>query len=442
MGRRLLALLALALVTAAAPAAAVAHVQDELLPSQEWWVHDVGGDQVTPPGPGIPISIVDSGVDATQAEFANRPATTYENQQTTFGREEFHGTAVASVAAAPQNGVGIVGVYPQAALQIWDASPNATGISTFAAIADVEQAAQHCPAVINISFGSTNPDPGLETALLTAYHNGCMIVASAGNDGQNGNPVTYPAAWPHVFTVGASTESDQVAPFSTIGAGIDIVAPGQDITAAVPVTEDASGYTTVSGTSFSAPIVAAAAAWVWTLRPTLQPDQVEQILRESAKDIGPPGYDIASGWGLLDIPAALAAPTPPNDPDEPNDDIDEVKPGRLFRNGEPPLTTAAKPSNRIFGTLDATDDPRDVYRIWVPARKVVRVSVASAGTAAARIWGPQTVSTSEGLAARRRDLKGPSMTGGKKGSAAYVEVLLTGKSNTASYTLTVTASKR
>jgi hypothetical protein len=78
----------------------------------------------------------------------------------------------------------------------------------------------------------------------------------------------------------------------------------------------------------------------------------------------------------------------------------------------------------------------------VPARKVVRVSVAAGGTAAARIWGPQTVGVNESLRARRRDLRGPAVAGGKTGATAYVEVLLTGRSTTASYVLGVTASKR
>jgi len=72
----------------------------------------------------------------------------------------------------------------------------------------------------------------------------------------------------------------------------------------------------------------------------------------------------------------------------------------------------------------------------------VRVSVASGGTAAARIWGPKTISTNEGLKARRRDLRGTTMAAGKKGSAAYVEVLLTGRSPRTPYTLSVTAARR
>ena len=78
----------------------------------------------------------------------------------------------------------------------------------------------------------------------------------------------------------------------------------------------------------------------------------------------------------------------------------------------------------------------------MPARQTVRVKVSPVGKAAARIWGPKTISINEDIAARRRDLRGGSITAGKTGIQAYVEVLLTGKSSTASYTLNVTASKR
>lgn len=441
MRRPSLLVLAAALAAAAAVAApaALAAPAQAPLQSREWFLHAVGADQATPPGPGVPITIVDSGVDASQPEFAGRPDTTYLNAQTTGGGDEAHGTAVASVAAAP--GVGILGVYPQAALQIWDASPGGQ-LSNFAAIQGIQAAAQHCPGVISLSWGETDGDPLLQQALLQAQHDGCLVVAAAGNEADQGNPTIYPAAYPHVLTVGGVDEQDQPLSFSSFGPWVDLAAPGKDILAAVPTSADPSGYMLVDGTSFAAPIVSAAAAWVWTVRPKLTASQVFALLRSSARDVAAPGVDMQTGHGVVDIPAALTAPTPPPDPDEPNDDVDQVKPGALFPDGEPPLTTAARPSNRIAGTLDAVKDPRDVYRIWVPAHRTVRVSVASDGSAAARIWGPQTISTREGLAARRRDLKGQQVRAGKRGFAAYVEVLPTGRSDTARYVLSVRASRR
>lgn len=432
---RLLAAAAAALVFAGA---AAARVDADPLAGQQWWLASVGADRATPPGPGIPIAIVDTGVDASHPEFAARPNTTFLNAQTVSGREEFHGTAVASVAAAPENGLGIQGVYPLAALQIYDASPDANGITEEEAVAGVNAVAQRCPAVINLSFGSTDPDANLRNAILDALRNGCFVVAASGNNGREGSPPAYPAAWPHVFTVGETDRDDAVTALSSIGPALDVVAPGVEILAAVPTTRSASGYQLQSGTSFAAPIVAAAAAWVWTARPTLTVAQLTEVLQRSARDVGAPGFDNASGYGMIDIPRALTAPTPPDDPMEPNDDIDQVKPGLLFTAGTPALTTPA----RVSASLENGDDPRDLYRIWAPPKKFVRVAVSAGGTAAARIWGPKTVSVNEGLRPRRRDLRGQRMYGGKRGSAAYVEVLLTGRSVTSNYVLTVTAAKK
>jgi subtilisin family serine protease len=434
VGRRLLVVALLALAVAGSANAAP-------LLQPEWWLPVIGADQATPPGPGVPVAIVDSGTDPTHPEFAGRANTTFLNDQTTVGREEYHGTGVASVAAAP--GISLAGVYPGAALLVYDASPSPQGITNFSAILGIQAASAHCPAVINLSFGSTDPDPTLEDALLTAFRNGCLVVAAAGNSGESGSPATYPASWPHIFTVGATNHNDDVAVFSTSSPATDVVAPGVDIIGAVPLTRNASGYQTFNGTSFASPMVAAAAAWIWTLRPTLTPGQLAQVLRSSARDIGTPGFDNESGWGMLNIPAALAAPTPPLDPAEPNDDIGQVKPGQLFAQGQAPLTTPTKPSIRLAASIDAGDDPRDLYRIWVPPKKYVHVAVTGAdGSAAARIWGPRTNSVQEGILARRRDLRGPQMYGGKTGSSAYVEVLLTGRSASARYTLGVTVAKK
>ncbi len=443
MRRRLLIALAAALFACGPASAATGRAAGDPLQGQEWWLGHIGADQVAPPGPGVPITIVDSGVDPTHPEVAGRPNTSFLNDQTVNGPDEFHGTAVASVAAAPANGVGIVGVYPQAVLQSWDASP-VSNISAFSAVQGVLAGALHCPGVINLSFSGTTPDTLLENAILTAVHNGCLVVASSGNNGQTGNLPSYPASLPHVLTVAATDENDAVLPFSSASGWVDLAAPGTGIIAAVPLSHDPSGYSSgLAGTSFSAPIVSAAAAWVWTVRPTLAASQVADLLRTTARDIGPPGWDSSSGYGIVNIPAALAAPDPALDPSEPNDDIDQIKPGRLFPDGEPALTTASKQSTRIAARIVNNEDPRDVYRIWVPPHRVIRVSVVvGAGDAAARIWGPRTASVDEGILSRRRDLKGPLIRGANKGFEAYVEVLLTGRSTTSNYVLQVRAAKR
>jgi hypothetical protein len=440
--RRLLIALAAALCACSPAAAATGRVAGEPLQGQEWWLAHIGADPAAAPPPGVPITVIDSGVDTTHPEFAGRPNTTFLNAQTVDGAGEDHGTIVASLAAAPANGVGIVGVYPQAVLQSWDASP--TPVLLEQSLADgITAAAAHCPGVINLSFSGTSRSTAIENAVLLAFHNGCLVVAAAGNTGLQGNPATYPAALPHVLTVGATDQNDAPAPFSTLASTLDVAAPGVGMVGAVPASRDPSGYASdLNGTSFAAPLVSAAAAWVWTLRPTLDATQMFDLLRRTARDVGTPGFDIATGFGIVSIPNALATPPLPPDPSEPNDDIDQIRPGALFAEGRPALTTSSKPSTRIAARIDESEDPRDLYRIWVPAHRVVRATVSASGDAAARIWGPRTASVGEGILSRRRDLRGPLIRGTSKGFVAYVEVLLTGRTTTASYVLSITASKR
>jgi subtilase family protein len=276
------------------------------LVSFEWWRPVVGADRAEPPGPGKPITVVDSGVDITHPEFAGRPNTIVLNRQTTSEEDEDHGTEVSSVIAAPNNGFGIVGVYPDAVLHIWDASPFGF-LNEGAAIQGIREAALRGPGVINLSFGGEDDDPMLEEAISFAFRSGSLVVAAAGNEGLEGSPQSYPAFYAHVLTVGATNESGRVAAFSNVSPSIDLVAPGVHIPVADPVSVDPPGYDlAANGTSFASPIVAGAAAWIWTRRPDLDNTQLFELIRRSATDIADPGFDNASGYGLLNIPNALS----------------------------------------------------------------------------------------------------------------------------------------
>ncbi|HEY2074364.1 MAG TPA: S8 family serine peptidase [Gaiellaceae bacterium] len=410
--------------------------------SAEWWLHAIGADPATAPGPGVPIVIVDGAVDATQPQLSGRANTTYLDTQMLAGADDFHATAVASLAAASANDT-FTGVYPQATLELWDAGRGADGIDAGSAAEGIAAAAKHCPAVINLSFGGTEPNPQIQGAILGAVRAGCLVVAAAGNSGLDGDPQTYPAAYAHVLAVGAIDEQGAALPFSTSGLWVDVAAPGTAMSALVPLSYDPSGIAgNLRGTSFAAPLASAAAAWIWTTRPKLTASQVAELLRESAHPVGSQSFDPKTGYGIIDVAAALALPTPPADPNEPNDDVVQVKPGQLFSSGQPPLTTAAKTSTRIEGTLLRAKDARDLYRIWVPAHRTVRISIASHDTALARIWGPRTYTVDEPPALRKRDFMGKSITGGAVGRYAYAEVILNGRSLSATYVLSVQAAKR
>jgi Subtilase family len=426
-------------------ASSVQDIQPDPLEPAEWWRSTIGVEGLTPPPVGKPVTVVDSGIDLQHPEFLNRPNTVALNPQEPAPLGGEHGTSVASLVGAPRNGVGIVGVYPDALIQSWDtALGDGTMIDTGEVVRGIMAAADDGPGVINLSLGSTERDDLVEQAIDAAYARGSLVVVAAGNDGDQGNPPDYPADYPHVLTVGATDADNQVAAFSSRSPYVDLVAPGVDV--AVATAQD-SGWQVESGTSFSTPIVSGAAAWVWTVRPDLDNTQLFEIMRRSATDIPPAGHDDASGYGLLNVPAALAYPTPPRDPLEPNDDIDYVQPGTGYFNGLDPLTTRTSLGAAVTARLDRYEDPRDVYRVWLPARQAVRVTATSKANVELRVWGPDTVTVA--------DLSsGPTLLGkdarlqvGRKqvlvrpaslGRWAYVEVTLGGRRGlVAAYSLTI-----
>jgi subtilisin family serine protease len=412
--------------------AALTEATDPLVPAQ-WWRAAVGADRADSPGPGKPITVVDSGIDMSHPEFASRPNTTTLNPQTITEQDEDHGTEVSSVLAAPNNGVGIVGVYPDAVLRVWDASPFGF-LNEGSAIQGIYEAARDGAGVINLSFGGEDDDPLLDDAIRFAFRSGSLIVAAAGNEGLQGSPPNYPAFYPHVLTVGATNENDTVAGFSTLSHFVDMVAPGVRMTVAEPEADEPSGYlSAVSGTSFSSPLVAGAAAWVWTVRPQLDNTQLFEVMRRSATDVGVPGIDQASGYGLLNIPSALTFKAPARDPQEPNETPRQIEPHGLFSQGTPPLTSAGHPSATISARVDHYEDPVDLYRVWAPAHSTLRAQVT--GQVAVRVLKRATRTSA--LAIDKRGVAAWRNKG--KGIYVYVEVRPT--TRLADYRLRVTAAR-
>jgi Subtilase family len=342
------------------------------------WRALVADPALTPPpvGPTSPlIALIDAQLDKTHPEFA----TSNTNTIPTFSVTNPHGTATASVAAAPQNGVGIVGVWPNArALNL----PLPDQIKCSDSANQIERAIQNRAAVINMSYASTGFCMPEYVAIQFAVARGIVPVAAAGNEFAEGNPAEFPASLPHVLTAAAVDQSLKSAFFSNANAAIDLAAPGVNVTLAVPPAFDTAdgtrdGFEAQSGTSFSAPMVAAAVAWVKAARPTLSGDQLNQAVRLSATDIGNPGWDPDTGFGLLSVANALQIATPPRDPGEPNDDIVWVdgrafgKPDRLFYKG--------RGRKRLVGLLDLFEDPGDVYRIRLRPHSRAKVRVKPAG---------------------------------------------------------------
>jgi serine protease len=244
-----------------------------------------------------------------------------------------HGTHVAStIAEATGNGTGETGLAYGASLmpvQVVDR----IGIADNQSITKgIRYAADHGAQVINLSidFGkavtSADEIPDIAAAVRYAHRKGVVIVAAAGNTAQA--HVDYPAALPGVISVGAVTDDDCLAGYSNTGDGLDLVAPGGGNDARLdqpnciakrhgrPIVQLAFTRSNKTihpvgfhGTSMAAPHVAATAALViasGVLGPRPTPAAVERRLKETARDLGPPGDDTIYGAGLVDAGAATA----------------------------------------------------------------------------------------------------------------------------------------
>jgi hypothetical protein len=342
------------------------------------------------------IALVDSPLDPTHPEFAigSRIATSSPAAIT-----DEHGTATASVAAAAQNGIGLTGLWPGArALNF----PLEGEISCVDSANGIIEAVRNRAAVVNMSYGAVLPCRSETDAIQVAVASGVVPVAAAGNEQEEGNPPEYPASLPHVVSVASIGSDGRPSAFSNANAAIDLAAPGEGIPTAVPIPLDTrdglqDGFTYLSGTSFSAPIVAAAIAWVRAVRPKLTADQAANVVRYSARDVAPAGYDHGSGYGILSVGAALAEKAPRADPGEPNDDTRWID-GRAF-NSPDRLLYGGSGRRTLRATLDRLEDPADVYRVKVRARGRVKVSAApSYGDVTLAAYTPGTAT----IADRRR----------------------------------------
>ena len=305
----------------------------------KYWAPAIAGSLRTPA-----IAIVDSGIDVGRADFGNRvleQVTLTSLPGNSPGDGRGHGTFVASIAAGAA--AGYVGAAPSAPLVSLDVADDAGKAMT----ADVIRAADWILAnkarlnirVANFSLHASNPgsfmfDP-LNKAVERLWFDGVVVVAAAGNYGALGRGVPYaPGNDPFVITVGASdvdgsvgTRDDFEAPWSAWGPTLDgfakpeLGAPGRYIVGAVspgatlaserPERVGAPGYMQLSGTSFSAPIVAGGAALLLALHPNWTPGQVKGALMLTVKAT-PAATPYSIGVGEIDIARAAALVDPPD----------------------------------------------------------------------------------------------------------------------------------
>ncbi len=235
-----------------------------------------------------------------------------------------HGTTVAGVAVAraADSTSGIDGVAPEATFVPLRAFAGDGRGQTDDIAAAIVYAAENDLDVLNLSFGRSRPAPLLEEAIQYALERGLVVVASAGND-LTDEP-HYPSDYPGVISVVWLAEDGRGLPQfnrSQFGIGVDIGAPGSNVFTTrfpsdalregeTPTTDDLYGNAT--GSSFSAPQVAGAAALLRSRRPDLTPASVRSILTTEAADLEEENWDHTTGSGRLDVAASLLKTLPGN----------------------------------------------------------------------------------------------------------------------------------
>jgi hypothetical protein len=250
---------------------------------------------------GITIAILDTGVDGTHPDLAAKMTfgwNIYDNNGDThdvYG----HGTKVAGTAAAAgNNGTGVASVAWNCMIMPVRIS-RADGYASYSDIASgLIWAANNGARVANISYQVSTSSTVTSAAKYFSDHGG-VVTSSAGNyatfDSSADNP--------YILTVSATDENDALYSWSDTGNNIDLAAPG----CAGSTTTVGGGYASACGTSFSSPIVAGVAALVLSMDPTLTAAQVTGILRNSADDLGPAGWDPAYGYGRVNAAKAVGA---------------------------------------------------------------------------------------------------------------------------------------
>lgn len=242
----------------------------------------------------------------------------------------FHGAHVAgTIAALTNNGYGVSGVMWSADIEhvrvlgIGGGSSFdiANGVLWAAGLPNMSNQVANPPVdIMNLSLGGPGFSQTFQDAVTAAHNAGSLVIAAAGNE--NSSVPSYPAAYANVTSVAAVDFERRRAPYSNFHATVDIAAPGGDVS--VDRNNDGYGDGVLStkpndtvtptnfenfafyqGTSMAAPHVAGVAGLVLSVDPTLTPDQVATILRNTATDLGDPGRDDEFGEGLVNALAAV-----------------------------------------------------------------------------------------------------------------------------------------
>ncbi|MFF4789852.1 type VII secretion-associated serine protease mycosin [Streptomyces sp. NPDC001276] len=291
--------------------------------AQQWGLDAMHTQEAwrTTQGKGITVAVLDTGVDDDHPDL--RGNVLPGKDMIGFGARRGdrpwarHGTAMAGIIAGhghgPGNADGVMGIAPEARilpvrviLEEDDSARSKARSTRGNALADgIRWAADQGADVINLSLGddsdSAHPEPAEDEAVQYALGKGAVVVASAGNGGEKGDHISYPAAYPGVIAATAVDRYGTRASFSTRRWYATVSAPGVDVVIADPDQRYYEGW----GTSAASAFVSGAVALVKAAHPGLTPAQIKKLLEDTARGAPVGGRDDSRGFGMVDPAAAI-----------------------------------------------------------------------------------------------------------------------------------------
>ncbi len=277
-------------------------VAAEMLP---WGVNRIDAERAweVTRGAGIKVAVIDTGIDHLHHDLSlNFAGGVSFVPGESFTDDNGHGTHVAGIIGARQDGSGVVGVAPNCRLYSVK-TLNRSGSGRYSwIISAITWCVRNRMDVINMSLGGPGPVQALQNACDYAYNRGVVIIAAAGNSGPANDTVGYPARYDSVMAISSVDQSGNIASSSSRGHQVDLAAPGVQILSALP----GNRYGRLSGTSMAAPHVAGTAALVISSHRFTKAPSIRTILLRTADSLGIPGRDDLFGHGMVDAEQAAS----------------------------------------------------------------------------------------------------------------------------------------